>query len=103
MAIMHRISQQVVLDHVAHLPGLGQATSALQYPPFRDGDFDVIDGAAVPVIDEQELAKRSASRLRDRLFTEIVVDTVDLTLFKNSPTGSLISRRFPARCRAVFP
>lgn len=57
--------QQVVLDHVAHLPGLVEVTPApFNTHLFRDGDFDVIDGAAVPVIDEQELAKRSASRLR---------------------------------------
>lgn len=55
----------MILDHVAHLPGLVEVTPApFNTHLFRDGDFDVIDGAAVPVIDEQELAKRSASRLR---------------------------------------
>ncbi len=49
---------------------------------FRDGDFDVIDGAAVPVIDEQGVGETQRQQVEDRLFTEIVVDTVDLTLFK---------------------
>jgi len=73
----------VVLDHVAHLPGLVEVTPApFNTHLFRDGDFDVIDGAAVPVIDEQGVGEAQRQQVEDRLFTEIVVDTVDLTLFK---------------------
>ncbi len=73
----------MVLDHVAHLPGLVEVTPApFNTHLFRDGDFDVIDGAAVPVIDEQGVGEAQRQQVEDRLFTEIVVDTVDLTLFK---------------------
>lgn len=54
----------MVLDHVAHLPGLIEVTPAtFDTHFFRYGDFNVVDRAAVPVIDKQEFAKRSASRL----------------------------------------
>ena len=73
----------MVLDHVAHLSGL------VEVPPapfnaylFRDGDFHMIDGTAVPVIDEQRVGKAQRQQVEDCLFSEVVVDTVDLALFK---------------------
>ena len=75
--------QQVVLDHVAHLPGLVEvAPAALNAHLFRHGDLNVIDGAAVPVIDEQGVGKAQRQQVQHRLFTQIVVDAVDLALFK---------------------
>lgn len=73
----------MVLDHVAHLPGLVEVTPApFNTHLFRDGDFDMVDSAAVPVIDEQRVGKAQRQQVEDRLFTEVVVDTVDLALFK---------------------
>ncbi len=93
----------MVLDHVAHLPGPVEVTPApFNTHLFRDGDFDVIDGAAVPVIDEQGVGEAQRQQVEDRLFTEIVVDTVDLTLFKNSPTRSLISREVSSEVPSGF-
>ena len=71
------------MDHVAHLPGLIEvAPATLNAHLFRHGDLDVIDGAAVPVIDEQRVSKAQRQQVQHRLFTQIVVDTVDLALFK---------------------
>ena len=42
----------------------------------------MVDSAAVPVIDEQRVGKAQRQQVEDRLFTEVVVDTVDLALFK---------------------
>ncbi len=93
----------MVLDHVAHLPGPVEVTPApFNTHLFRDGDFDVIDGAAVPVIDKQGVGEAQRQQVEDRLFTEIVVDTVDLTLFKNSPTRSLISREVSSEVPSGF-
>ncbi len=70
---------------------------------FRDGDFDVIDGAAVPVIDEQGVGEAQRQQVEDRLFTEIVVDTVDLTLFKKTRRPrSLISREVSSEVPSGF-
>ncbi len=73
----------MVLDHVAHLPGLVEVTPApFNAHLFCHGDFNMIDGTAVPVIDEQGVGKAQRQQVEDRLFAEIVVDTIDLALFK---------------------
>ena len=73
----------MVLDHIAHLPGLIEvAPAAFNAHLFRHGDLNVIDGTAVPVINEQRVGKAQRQQVQHRLFTQIVVDTVDLALFK---------------------
>ena len=75
--------QQVVLDHVAHLTCLVKVTPATFNPHlFRHGDFHVVDSAVVPVIYKQGVSKTQRQQVQHRLFTEIMVDTVDLALFK---------------------
>ena len=87
MAIMHRICSRWFWIMSRICPAVEVTPAPFNTHLFRDGDFDVIDGAAVPVIDEQGVGEAQRQQVEDRLFTEIVVDTVDLTLFKNSPTG----------------
>ena len=73
----------MVLDHVAHLPGLIEVTPAtFDTHFFRYGDFNVVDRAAVPVIDKQGVRKAQRQQVEHRLFAEVMVDTVNLALFE---------------------
>ena len=73
----------MVLDHVAHLTGLVKVTpAAFDTYLFGHRDFHMVDGTVVPVIHKQGVGKTQRQQVQYRLFTEIVVDTVDLALFE---------------------
>ncbi|MNZ97261.1 hypothetical protein D3C78_1164890 [compost metagenome] len=75
--------QKVVLDHIAHLASLVEIAPASFDAHFLGhGNFDVIDGAIIPVIGKQGVSKTQCQQVQHRLFAKIVVDTIDLTLFE---------------------
>ena len=73
----------MVLDHVAHLTCLVKVTPAtFNTHLFRHRDFHVINRTVIPVVHKQRVGKAQRQQVQYRLFTQIVVDTVDLALFE---------------------
>ncbi|MPM82378.1 hypothetical protein SDC9_129439 [bioreactor metagenome] len=73
----------MVLDHVAHLPGLVEITpTPFNAHLFCHGDFHMIDRAVIPVIHKQGVGKTQRQQVQNGLFSQIVVDAVNLALFK---------------------
>ncbi|MOA40358.1 hypothetical protein D3C78_1622240 [compost metagenome] len=73
----------MVLDHVAHLPGLIEvAPTPFNTHFFRHGDLHVIDGAVIPVGSKQGVGKAQCQKVQYRLFAQIVVDAVNLGFVK---------------------
>lgn len=78
MAIMHRICSRWFWIMSRICPARVKVTPApFNAHLFCHGDFNMIDGTAVPVIDEQGVGKAQRQQVEDRLFAEIVVDTID--------------------------
>ncbi|MNE50271.1 hypothetical protein D3C76_1624980 [compost metagenome] len=71
----------MVLDHVAHLTGLVKVAPApFNTHLFRYGDLHGVDGAVIPVGGEQRVGETQRQQVQYRLFTEIMVDTINLAL-----------------------
>ena len=74
---------QVILHHIAH-----RARFVIVFAPapnaygFGHGDLDVIDILAVPERLEQHVAKANRHQVLHGLFTQVVIDPVNLTFVK---------------------
>ena len=82
--------QQVVLDHVAQLPGLVEvAPAAFDTDLFGNGDLHMGDGILVPLGFEQAVGKPQGNEVLHGLLDQVVVDTVD-PAFREKPGDSVV-------------
>ena len=71
------------MNHIAHLTGLVEVTPTAFNPDFlSNGNFHVIDSAVIPVVHKQGVGKAQRQQVQNRFFTQIVVNTINLALFK---------------------
>ena len=78
--------EEVVLQVVAERAGLlVEGATALHADRLRHGDLDVVDVAAVPDWLKDEVAESEDEDVAHRLFSKVVVNTVDLTLAEDLP------------------
>ena len=76
---------QMVLHHVAQGPGgIVVGSTAFDADSLGDGDLDMIDLTVVPDGLEERIGESQRHEILHRLFSEIVIDTIDLALFENS-------------------
>src|SRR5438045_3769487 len=64
----------------------------------RNRDLDIVDIAMVPQQLEESVGKSQDQDVLDRLFTEIVVDTIDLSL---GEAGAEVGIKRPRRVQVV--
>src|SRR6516165_1757037 len=75
----------VVRNHVAQRTGAVEVASAELHPyGFGVGDSDMIDVPAIPNRFENAVAEAEDHDVLHRLFTEVVVDTINLLLREHS-------------------
>ena len=73
----------MALHHVTHLPGFIKVTPAPFNPHFfRHRDLDVVDGTGYPSYSQTGIGKTQRQQVQYRFFAEIMVDAVNLALFK---------------------
>src|SRR6266550_1628434 len=77
--------KHVVLDHVADHAGFVVITAAaLNANGLGVGDLDVIDVLAVPERLENTVGKPKHQQVLNSFFAEVMIDAINLVLFKNS-------------------
>jgi len=73
------------LNHVAQRAGgFVESPAAFDAERFTSGDLNVVDVVAVPERFEDAITEAKDEKILDCVFTEIVIDTVDLALFENT-------------------
>ena len=76
--------QQVVLHHVAQAAGLFEVAAApLDADGLGPGDLDVVDEVVVPDRLEDAVREAEHQQVLDGLFSEVVVDAIDLLLVQD--------------------
>ena len=74
--------QHVVLDHVPHDPGVIEVLApAFDANRFRNGELDMVDMVLVPKRLKDAVGKAESEQILHRLFTQVMVDSIDLLLF----------------------
>ena len=75
----------MVLDHIAQRPGMVVVVTAVFYAHlFGHGDLYMIDVAPVPNRFKKGIGKAKGQDILDRIFAQIMVNTIHLRLFKDT-------------------
>ncbi len=86
----------MICNHVAQSSGLFVVTRACaNTTSFSRGDLDVVDIVAIPDRLEHRISETKDKYVLHRIFAEVVIDAINLTLFEHLGNGGVQSfRRF---------
>ena len=94
----------MVLHHIAQLTHpVVISPAALDAHLFRNGDLNVINAALIPLGVDKAVGKSQYQKVLDRLFPQIVIDSIDILLIeKLSECFIDLSRRIEALANRLF-
>ena len=94
----------MVLDHVAQLTHpVVISPTPLDPHLFRNGDLNMIDTTLIPLGVDKTIGKSQHQKILDRLFTQIVIDSVNISLIEKSSECLVdLTRSFEALTNRLF-
>ncbi len=80
----------MILDHIAQCAGMVVVLAPMLHPDlFGDGDLHMVDVVPVPYGLEEEVGKTKGQYVLDRLFAQVMVNTIDLGLVQKFSQGAV--------------